>query len=114
LKLKLHFFCGISTYLDLEIFFSNKFLNYNEKNTNSFVVSYLCSVVKKTALILCTSVHAVNLPSQESIPDAKAPAVLKRIMRSPAVRLFDGLHLTDLLYLKTTLLIESNIFEFIV
>jgi hypothetical protein len=61
----------------------------NEKNINSFVISYLCSIVKKrkiSALILCTSVHAVNLPSQESIPDTKAPPLLKRIMRSPAVR----------------------------
>lgn len=42
--------------------------------------------MKILALILCTFVHAVCLPSQESVPDPKAPAVLKRIMRSPAVR----------------------------
>ena len=64
------------------------YLNYSEKNRNGFLISYLCSIVffLLSALNLGTSVHAINPPFQESIPDTKAPAVLKHIMRSPVVR----------------------------
>lgn len=59
----------------------------------------LLSVLYSRSIIFGTSVHAVNFPSQESIPDPKAPAVLKRIMRSPAARLLVRQHLVDAMYL---------------
>ncbi|EMS68790.1 hypothetical protein TRIUR3_14480 [Triticum urartu] len=39
------------------------------------------------SIIFGTSVHAVNFPSQESIPDPKAPAVLKRIVCNLSCRI---------------------------